>query len=82
MNEQNIPNENKEWSEFSLSQAMKGMEDEPDLYTMKDIKLESYVEDQGLLELMLKNDPKERLEYEDASEYYSKLKKISQQEIN
>lgn len=38
MNEQNIPNENKEWSEFSLSQAMKGMEDEPDLYTAKDIK--------------------------------------------
>lgn len=37
--------------------------------------IESYVEDQGLLELILENDPKERLEYEDALEYYSKLKK-------
>ena len=33
-----LPDENKDWSEFSLSQAMKGMEDEPDLYTAKDIK--------------------------------------------
>lgn len=61
MDDKNILNENREWSEFSLSHAMKGMEDEPDLYTMEDIKLESNIEDQGLLELMLKNNPKERL---------------------
>ena len=30
--------EKDEWSDFSLSQAMKGMESEPDLYSIEDIK--------------------------------------------
>lgn len=33
-----IPDENRDWSSFSLLQAMKGLEDEADLYTMQDIK--------------------------------------------
>lgn len=30
--------ENAEWSAFSLSAAMRGMEDEPDLYSLADIR--------------------------------------------
>jgi hypothetical protein len=30
--------ENAEWSDFSLSAAMRGMEDEPDLYSLADIR--------------------------------------------
>lgn len=33
-----IPDENRDWSDFSLLQAMRGLEDEADLYTMQDIK--------------------------------------------
>jgi hypothetical protein len=31
--------EDKEWSSLSLGSAMRGMEDEPDLYTLADIKV-------------------------------------------
>ncbi len=31
-------NEDLDWSRFSLSQAMSGMEDEDDLYTLSDLK--------------------------------------------
>ncbi|MGK5092751.1 hypothetical protein WDW89_12145 [Deltaproteobacteria bacterium TL4] len=33
-----VVEEMKEWSDFSLSQAMRGMEDEPKSYTLGDIK--------------------------------------------
>lgn len=33
-----LENEDLDWSKFSLSQAMAGMEDEPDLYSLKDLK--------------------------------------------
>ena len=31
--------ENKEWSYLSITSAMRGMEDEPDLYTLADLKV-------------------------------------------
>lgn len=31
--------EEKEWSRLSLESAMRGMEDEPDLYTISDLKV-------------------------------------------
>ncbi len=31
--------EDKEWSRFSLSSAIRGMEDEPELYTVADLKV-------------------------------------------
>jgi hypothetical protein len=30
--------EDKEWSNLSLSSAMRGMEEEPEIYTIKDLK--------------------------------------------
>ncbi|MFM8380193.1 MAG: DUF2281 domain-containing protein [Planctomycetia bacterium] len=30
--------ENDHWSSFSLAQAMRGLEDEPDLYTRADVR--------------------------------------------
>ena len=33
-----LENEDLDWSKFSLSQAMAGMEDEPDLYSLQDLK--------------------------------------------
>ena len=30
--------EDKEWSQLSLTTAMRGMEDEPEFYTIKDLK--------------------------------------------
>lgn len=30
--------EERQWSDFSLQQAMRGMEDEPDLYSVDDLK--------------------------------------------
>lgn len=39
--------------------------------------IESYIEDQGLLEAMLENDLSDTLNKEDALEFYSKLKKES-----
>ncbi len=33
-----LENEDLDWSKFSLSQAMSGMEDEPDLYSLQDLK--------------------------------------------
>jgi hypothetical protein len=31
--------EDKEWSRLSLASAMRGMEDEPELYTLADLKV-------------------------------------------
>lgn len=31
--------EDKEWSRFSLASAMRGMEDEPEIYTVADLKV-------------------------------------------
>jgi hypothetical protein len=31
--------ENREWSNLSITSAMRGMEDEPDLYTLADLKV-------------------------------------------
>ena len=31
--------EDKEWSRLSLASAMRGMEDEPELYTLADLKI-------------------------------------------
>jgi len=31
--------ENKEWSRLSLASAMRGMEDEPEIYTVADLKV-------------------------------------------
>jgi hypothetical protein len=33
-----IPDENIEWSKFSMAHAIRGLEDEPDLYTLEDLK--------------------------------------------
>lgn len=33
-----ITTENTDWAKFSMLNATKGMEDEPDLYSLKDIK--------------------------------------------
>ena len=34
-----IKNDDINWSEFSLLQAMKGLEDEADIYSLEDIKI-------------------------------------------
>lgn len=36
-----IADDEKVWADLSLSSAMRGMEDEPSLYTLEDIKRES-----------------------------------------
>ena len=33
-----LPGEDEGWSRFSLAHAMRGLEDEPDLYTSADIR--------------------------------------------
>ncbi|KHE91078.1 MAG: hypothetical protein SCABRO_03182 [Candidatus Scalindua brodae] len=36
--------EYKEWSNFSLSSAMRGMEDEQSLYSINDLKVSFYIQ--------------------------------------
>jgi hypothetical protein len=35
---ENKESEQREWSDFSLAQAVRGMEDEPELYSLEDIR--------------------------------------------
>ncbi len=43
-----VEREDKEWSRLSLASALRGMEDEPELYTLADLKVKYSGETRGM----------------------------------